>query len=274
MNRYATEPGSAPIVDLKFSALGIDPELRESGYYRVRENLNHECTDSLRPGFLGGMRKSYLWFKQDWNMRYGFTEMNTIASKLSSFAEDCIEHKDKDDGWFVFPPVPASNPRRDTSGRRWYDTCGICMKEHSMTFKGGEEDGVLNNQCEANENGEIECKGGRTVGYMQKHESWGPDIRRQIEWFGNVKYSHENGCESLGLGKLRSVLQVKDKTSGEWIDSPERVRLSESSKEEFEEEEEEDFEDELDHTETEMWSRPLVRIHALFFPLSLHIHNN
>ena len=107
-------------MDLKFSALGIDPELRESGYYRVRENLNHECTDSLRPGFLGGMRKSYLWFKQDWNMRYGFTEMNTIASKLSSFAEDCAEHQDKDDGWFAFPAIPASNPRRDKSGRRWY----------------------------------------------------------------------------------------------------------------------------------------------------------
>ena len=120
---------------------------------------------------------------------------------------------------------------------------------------GGEETAVLNDQCEVKENGHIECKGGRTVGYMEKHEPWGPDIRQHIEWFGDVTYSHENGCQSLGLGKLRSVVQVKDKVSGKWIDSPERVRLSE-----------EDVEDELDHhVETELWSRPLVRIHALFF---------
>ena len=137
------------------------------------------------------------------------------------------------------------------------------MKEHSMTF-GGEETAVLNDQCEVKENGHIECKGGRTVGYMEKHEPWGPDIRQHIEWFGDVTYSHENGCQSLGLGKLRSVVQVKDKVSGKWIDSPERVRLSE-----------EDVEDELDHhVETELWSRPLVRIHALFFPLSLFVYSH
>jgi len=39
---YATEPGLAPIVDLKFSAEG-NSELRENGYYRIRENLNHQC---------------------------------------------------------------------------------------------------------------------------------------------------------------------------------------------------------------------------------------
>ena len=73
---------------------------------------------------------------------------------------------------------------------------------------------------------------------------------------------------SLAGGEIKiGVLKVKDATSREWIDAPEKVRLSKSSDFEVE-----DAEDELDDVEMQQWSRPLVRIHSLLFYLSLSLN--
>jgi hypothetical protein len=207
---------------------------------------------------MGGIRKSYLWYKQDWDMRFGFREVNAIARKVSAFAEDCIFVKEDEEGWSVNPvDLPDSDLSHDTHGRRWYDTCGICMKTHSVVF-GGPENAKLSVQCEVTEDERIECKdNGKTTGYMLKHEALDENTRKQIEWFGHVTYNYKNGCQALGLGKLRTITQVRNE-DGDWIDTTDSVRDITSY-----EVDEEDEEDEDDYTQK--WRRPLVCIHFFFF---------
>lgn len=206
-------------------------------------------------------------------MRFGFTEMDTIARKVSKFAHNCIF--EKDEAWSTNPvELPSIDPMRSTHSRRWYDTCGICMRRHSSTF-GTDEDVPV--QCEQSEDGTtITCKdGGRTTGWMQKFEPLGTSpegkmMRRKTEWFGDVMYDHETGCQALGVGKLIVVTQYKEDDEGdEWVDAPE-VEIDRSG------------EDDIEY-ETTRWSRPLVRIHAHFllslslsilFSLNSHTHTH
>eukprot|EP00939_MAST-03C_sp_MAST-3C-sp1_P001180 g1180.t1 len=240
----STDASSPPIVDLKISDSSFSKELRAAGYYRVRENLNRQCRNNLLPSSFGGMRKSYAWYKPEFKTRLGFRGSETLGRQIAAFATRC---DDRDDGRYV--PSVALKVRTDSTNRRWYDRCGLCLERHSMLFastrdrvkkrKAGphrEDDGggsELPPQCSvSDEDGTVRCENDRSTGRMIRAEDLGTtadgryDVRRLMEWLGDVRYK-DGECKAVGLGKLKVVTQKRrrreeeESDEGEWTDAPE-----------------------------------------------------
>eukprot|EP00927_Polykrikos_kofoidii_P084619 TRINITY_DN8977_c0_g1_i5.p1 TRINITY_DN8977_c0_g1~~TRINITY_DN8977_c0_g1_i5.p1 ORF type:complete len:3056 (+),score=507.04 TRINITY_DN8977_c0_g1_i5:62-9229(+) len=217
----ANEP---PITNLVFSNDHTGGPLRvDSGgpnkvetYYRVHEDLNRQCTW----GKVWGTTSSWLWYKKDWSLKYGFSRTQVTAARVAEFAKDCVFQGNVAE----VPAWEKPNPskwKESTHARfkPWYSGCALCRFSSDDPEKE-----VCTSDVDTKA---VTCRGTSLAGHVWLEHPIGRDpqgemMYHRLTWYGDVSYSSQTGCVVNGMGE-KTVATMRRVSFGngttQWVEA-------------------------------------------------------